>query len=236
MAHKKNGFLNFCFSLLPGAGQMYQGFIKRGVSIMTLFFGWLCICTFLGVDELLFFLPVIWFFGFFDAIHRNSLSDAERSVLKDEYVLVHENEFDGLTLRKFRIPAAALLIFIGCYEILKLFIHTLIEHGFLFWDSVIVDMVYDTLPKMIFSIVIILVGVYLISGKRQEISGREQETESLKSEKSREEQSAGFQNLGREEQDIVSQSENLERQEMPVFTGGEKKEDSKEEEDGGEEV
>ena len=37
MSRKKSGFLTFCCSLLPGAGEMYLGFLKQGASIMTLF-------------------------------------------------------------------------------------------------------------------------------------------------------------------------------------------------------
>ena len=29
---QKNGFLTLCFSFIPGAGQMYQGYMKRGVT------------------------------------------------------------------------------------------------------------------------------------------------------------------------------------------------------------
>ena len=38
---KKNGILTFLFAFVPGAGQMYQGYMKRGLSLITLFF--LCI-------------------------------------------------------------------------------------------------------------------------------------------------------------------------------------------------
>ncbi len=38
MTRKKNGFLTFIFSLLPGAGEMYMGFFKQGMSIMAIFF------------------------------------------------------------------------------------------------------------------------------------------------------------------------------------------------------
>ena len=34
---KKNRFLTFCFSMLPGAAEMYMGFMKTGVSLMSLF-------------------------------------------------------------------------------------------------------------------------------------------------------------------------------------------------------
>ena len=34
---KKNKILMFLFSLIPGAGQMYMGFMKQGLSLMTIF-------------------------------------------------------------------------------------------------------------------------------------------------------------------------------------------------------
>ena len=33
----KNGFLTLCFSFFPGAGQMYQGYMKRGLAQVILF-------------------------------------------------------------------------------------------------------------------------------------------------------------------------------------------------------
>ena len=30
---KKNGFLTFIFACIPGAGQMYHGYMQRGLSI-----------------------------------------------------------------------------------------------------------------------------------------------------------------------------------------------------------
>ena len=35
---KKSKFLTFCFSMMPGAAQMYMGFMKMGTSLMFLFF------------------------------------------------------------------------------------------------------------------------------------------------------------------------------------------------------
>ena len=40
--HRKNSFFTFLFSFVPGAGEMYMGFMKQGLSLMTLFLGfWL---------------------------------------------------------------------------------------------------------------------------------------------------------------------------------------------------
>ena len=35
---KKSNFLTFCFSMMPGAAQMYMGFMKMGTSLMFLIF------------------------------------------------------------------------------------------------------------------------------------------------------------------------------------------------------
>ena len=34
MTRKKNGFWTFVCSLVPGAGEMYMGFFKQGLSLM----------------------------------------------------------------------------------------------------------------------------------------------------------------------------------------------------------
>ena len=37
MIKKKNAILTFIFSLVPGAGEMFMGFMKQGVSLMSMF-------------------------------------------------------------------------------------------------------------------------------------------------------------------------------------------------------
>lgn len=61
---KGNGFWRFCFSLLPGAGEMYMGFMKQGAMLMTLFFGCGALSGWLNLDIFGYVLPVIWFYGF----------------------------------------------------------------------------------------------------------------------------------------------------------------------------
>lgn len=65
--------LVFLFSLLPGAGHMYMGFMRRGLQLMVLFFGtiWLGSLSMpLGFSDLLGMLaaPVVWFYSFFDSL------------------------------------------------------------------------------------------------------------------------------------------------------------------------
>lgn len=175
MTQKKNGFLNFCFSLLPGAGQMYQGYMKRGVSVMTLFFGWLCVVSYVRLDGLLFFVPVIWFFGFFDALHHNTFSDLQRQENPDEFLFIDNSRLDKAALRKLRIPVAIVLLIVGVYGLMRMGLNLLIDCGILSWESNWVGLVYDSFPEMVFAGIIILIGVYLIFGKHEEIRDEKNE-------------------------------------------------------------
>ena len=65
MANKKNGFWTFIFSLIPGAGEMYMGFFKQGLSLMGLCAVVSIVASFLGIEELMILLPLIWFYSFF---------------------------------------------------------------------------------------------------------------------------------------------------------------------------
>lgn len=61
---KKNGFLTFIFACIPGAGQMYYGYMQRGLSIAMILI--LCVMAATVVEPLLFLCLVIWMCSFFD--------------------------------------------------------------------------------------------------------------------------------------------------------------------------
>ena len=61
---KKNGFLTFIFACIPGAGQMYYGYMQRGLSITMMLI--LCLMAATVVEPLMFLCLVIWMYSFFD--------------------------------------------------------------------------------------------------------------------------------------------------------------------------
>lgn len=61
---KKNGFLTFIFACIPGAGQMYYGYMQRGLSIAMILI--LCVMAATVIEPLLFLCLVIWMYSFFD--------------------------------------------------------------------------------------------------------------------------------------------------------------------------
>lgn len=76
---KKNSFFTFCFAFIPGAGQMYLGMMKRGVSLMLAFSVISVAAGFLYLPILTVFLPVLWFFAFFDTFNIKAIPYEQRA-------------------------------------------------------------------------------------------------------------------------------------------------------------
>lgn len=170
MIRKKNSFFVFCCSLIPGAGEMYMGFMKRGISLMSLFFLCIFLATWLRFDALLFVLPIVWFYGFFHTHNLRSMPEDEFHALEDTYIdfpgLFHSKEF---LQQKYQKIFAITLILIG---------------GSVLWNNmwnllwqVIPDVYYyqistmlGTIPQIIAGLAIIALGIYLIRGKKIELN------------------------------------------------------------------
>ena len=86
----KNGILTFIFAFCPGAGQMYQGYMKRGLSLI------LTACCIGMVSSLLnpvlLLLVVVWMYSFFDTFNLRAQIIADTAP-EDDY-LVHFDPCD----------------------------------------------------------------------------------------------------------------------------------------------
>ena len=80
----KNGFLTFCCAFIPGAGQMYQGYMKRGLSLI------LTACLIGMVSSLLnpvmLLLVVVWMYSFFDTFNLRAQIIADTAP-EDDYLI-----------------------------------------------------------------------------------------------------------------------------------------------------
>lgn len=61
--------ITMALSIIPGAGHMYLGYQKKGLTIMGAFFFTVFFMGWLNLSLFLFVLPLIWFYSFFDALH-----------------------------------------------------------------------------------------------------------------------------------------------------------------------
>lgn len=175
MTGKKNGFLTFVFSLWPGAAEMYMGFFKQGVSLMGMFLLILFLASWLNIGPLLYVLPLIWCYGFFHANHLRSLSDEEFYALEDGYLFELDNILpEGKKLsKKWRNLLAGILIAIGVLSLanrlLELMYRLLPDYlKEWYWH------LWHDVPQIIFAVVMILAGIWLIRGKRQELADEEE--------------------------------------------------------------
>lgn len=166
---KKSKFLTFVFTMLPGAGHMYLGFMKMGISIMSCFFAILCFSMIVHFSPLLFIVPVIWFYSFFDALNKNGLPDEEFYALEDKFILNIDSEgFKDFQLGKFRLIIAVALILIGCNLLLSNILDVVYRILPPSVEVVLRDF-FNMLPELFVGMLIIFIGVKLILGKNSEL-------------------------------------------------------------------
>lgn len=182
MTKKKNGFLTFIFSCLPGAGEMYMGFFKQGVSIMTLFFLLIFISTWMNMGALMYIAPVVWFYGFFHANNLHSLPDEEFYGIEDKYLFDWDEgkAHAYLNGKHGRVILAVAFILIGASALWNIIMNSL-------WNMLInlgynvewIGELSRTVPQCIIAIALIVFGVYLFKGKKIELTGQQEEKQNL---------------------------------------------------------
>lgn len=162
---KKNGFLTFCFAFVPGAGQMYLGYMKRGISIMGLFA--LCIVLISTFSFMLFpmMAVVVWFAAFFDTFRlAHVLQDQELKTDDDWLWNSTDAAVKKIPLNQHRAVGIVLIV-LGAWlcleQLLPLF-------GRLGLDvSVAAEWMQHYLPAFGISALLIWFGLRFISGPQK---------------------------------------------------------------------
>lgn len=164
---KKNLFFTFCFSFVPGAGQMYQEYMKRGLSIMLLTAFFIAITVIIGAPIFMIPVPIIVIYSFFDTYNIRNNMDSENRI-KDEYIwksagldifesnfkIVKKNSFFGICL-----------ILIGVYLLFTNVFTSLIYGTNIQWLINFVNDVRMYLPSVIVSAISIGIGIKFINHK-----------------------------------------------------------------------
>ena len=171
---KKGKFFTFLFSFIPGAAEMYMGFMKQGVSLMLLF-----AVSIVGLAYSLeaVFVPslvLIWFYSFFHARNIASLSEEEFHALSDVFIWEDTMKEKGFkisspTIRKW---AAGILIAIGVamlWDNFSAIVYNLIPDRY--WN--LIYPIVNRVPEVVVALLIIIIGFRLIAGKKEELHGDE---------------------------------------------------------------
>ena len=171
---QRRGFFNFLCAFMPGASEMYMGFMKMGASLMLTFMLGIMAIGFLELSDAFVAIPaVLWFYGFFHARNLTTCHPEVFMRIRDDYFW---NDFiDG---RKINIRSESARKVIA-WVLIILGVSTLwnIGKGSFVWLVETfapghVDMIYnilDSLPKMLVAVIIIFAGLTMISGKKKEL-------------------------------------------------------------------
>ena len=161
----KHGLLFFITSCLSGCGQMYQGYMKRGLSLL-LFFVILAVSGFLGLAALAFFLPVVWLYAFFDSYNLRAQIAAGTQPADD--FLFGLSDLDSQRMAKLLRSRHSLigwaLILVGGWMLYRMLLNRL---GWLLgeWSYWLYDLLYD-LPRLVITILVIALGIWFIRGPK----------------------------------------------------------------------
>lgn len=170
MKKKKNRFWLFILSLWPGAGHMYMGFMKMGLSFMLGFMVLLIVVSITNIGALTVLPITLYVYSFFHANNIGGLDDENFMAMEDTYLF----GLDGIGNRQVKVDQkskkiiAVVLIVIGLYMLWNLAFELL--RGLLGWDNPILKAIYyfmrDDVPRAVIAIAIIWFGVVLLRGKK----------------------------------------------------------------------
>lgn len=173
MIRKKNSFLTFLCSLVPGAGEMYLGFMKEGLSIMLLALGIFLMAEWLWMNWLVGVLTVLWFYSFFNVHNKVCMPDEEFYALEDDYLFHIDRIFPNgrLSSGQTRIFGWIILV-LGIAFIWRPSIRNLLDvlRTYVSPDfaNVVGNYLYS-IPRFVVAAVLIVSGIRLILKKKTEL-------------------------------------------------------------------
>lgn len=185
MKKKKNRFILFWLSFVPGAGEMYLGFMKMGLSLLVMFILGIFMAAELQMGILVLIPIVVWTYGFFHANNLGGLDDESFYSMEDRYLgIIHEKElqfFEGSMIGKYKI-GAAVLILVGLsllFDVISGAVGDILyslgyEDIYLQVSRICGRIGTDTL-RVVIGAVIIWFGFSLIRGKKKEIESSEEQ-------------------------------------------------------------
>lgn len=76
---KNKKVIAMALSIIPGAGHMYLNLKEQGVQLMSVFFLPFFLTDLLQINFFMFLVPIVWFYSFFDAMHKASEENLENT-------------------------------------------------------------------------------------------------------------------------------------------------------------
>ena len=164
----KNGFLLFIASCLSGCGQMYQGYMKRGVSLLLAFALVFFISSNFFLGALVLFLPVIWLYAFFDSYSLRAQLAA--GTAPEDGFLFGLSDMDSqrlnALLKKRHSLIGWVLVAVGAYMLYDMLMGQLSGLFFGWFGEWLYSLLRYGVPRLVITVLVILLGLWFIRGPR----------------------------------------------------------------------
>ena len=167
---QKHGLLLFLTSCVPGCGEMYQGYMKRGMSILTIFCGIFALAVLLEIGALAVLMLPVWLFSFFDSYNLRAQTEADATPA-DAYLFclsdMDSRRMNDL-LRKRHSLVGWGLVLLGVYVLFETvagrLVNIICEYLGEWW---LYEIVMRDLPRLAVTVGIIALGVWFIRGPKK---------------------------------------------------------------------
>ena len=168
--NRKHGLLLFLCACIPGCGQMYQGYMKRGTSLLGLGCLVIALTSILSLGELALLLPLLWLYAFFDTYNLRAQMDA--GIFPEDAFLFGLGEMDSQQLQRLLWTRHSLigwvLVALGVYALWQTLVGrvlgSLLRALDIWW---LYDLLFYGLPRLIVILAIIWLGVWFIRGPKK---------------------------------------------------------------------
>ena len=171
---RKHGLLLFIAACIPGCGEMYQGYMKRGISILTAFCAVFALAVFLEIGALAVLMIPLWLFSFFDSYNLRGQTDAQAESNPDAYMFglsdMDSRRMSDLLRKRHSLVGWGLVI-LGVYVFYTTAADWVTDFFYLFFDAWWIGRIlsYDV-PRLAVTVGIIALGVWFIRGPKREKS------------------------------------------------------------------
>ena len=168
---RKHGFLLFIAACIPGCGEMYQGYMKRGVSILTAFCAVFALAVFLEIGALSVLMIPLWLFSFFDSYNLRGQSDAQAEANPDAYLFglsdMDSRRMSDLLQKRHSLVGWGLVI-LGVWIFYSTVADWVSDFLYQFFDAWWINRIlsYDV-PRLAVTVGIIALGVWFIRGPKK---------------------------------------------------------------------
>ena len=168
---RKHGLLLFIAACIPGCGEMYQGYMKRGISILTAFCAVFALAVFLEIGALAVLMIPLWLFSFFDSYNLRGQTDAQAESNPDAYLFglsdMDSRRMSDLLRKRHSLVGWGLVI-LGVYVFYTTAADWVTDFFYQFFDAWWIGRIlsYDV-PRLAVTVGIIALVVWYIRGPKK---------------------------------------------------------------------